>query len=126
VEYSRQMNLKSGVSKLDWNSMPIYYEKISLLKTKNTSAFIYIYPLKSITMQFSEEELPLVGLLFCLFYHIISTPHFFFKSSKWRTIKMNLWAKAQKTLNNAGENTDVELPLLIFSNNTSIPIIVTR
>jgi hypothetical protein len=25
----------------------------------------------------------------------------------------------QKTLNNADENTDVELPLLIFSNNTS-------
>jgi hypothetical protein len=33
--------------------------------------------------------------------------------------------KSQKTLNNAGENTDVE-PLLIFSNNTSIPIIVTE
>ncbi|MDZ4330477.1 MAG: HAMP domain-containing sensor histidine kinase [Flavobacterium sp.] len=41
-------------------------------------------------------------------------------------LKMNLWAKAQKTLNNAGENTDVELPLQIFSNNTSIPIIVTE
>jgi two-component system, sporulation sensor kinase D len=39
---------------------------------------------------------------------------------------MNLWAKAQKTLNNADENTDVELPLQIFSNNTSIPIIVTE
>jgi signal transduction histidine kinase len=39
---------------------------------------------------------------------------------------MNLWANAQKTLINAGENTDVELPLQIFSNNTSIPIIVTE
>jgi two-component system, sporulation sensor kinase D len=41
-------------------------------------------------------------------------------------LKMNLWANAQKTLINAGENTDVELPLQIFSNNTSIPIIVTE
>jgi hypothetical protein len=36
---------------------------------------------------------------------------------------MNLWAKAQKTLINAGENTDVELP---SSNNTSIPIVLTE
>jgi two-component system, sporulation sensor kinase D len=41
-------------------------------------------------------------------------------------LKMNLWAKAQKTLINAGENTDVELPLQIFSNNTTIPIILTE
>ncbi len=41
-------------------------------------------------------------------------------------LKMNLWANAQKTLINAGENTDVELPLQIFSNNTSIPIILTE
>jgi len=41
-------------------------------------------------------------------------------------LKMNLWANAQKTLINASENTDVELPLQIFSNNTSIPIIVTE
>ncbi len=39
---------------------------------------------------------------------------------------MNLWANAQKTLINAGETTDVELPLQIFSNNTSIPIIRTE
>ena len=39
---------------------------------------------------------------------------------------MNLWANAQKTFINAGENTDVDLPLLIFSNNTSIPIILTE
>lgn len=39
---------------------------------------------------------------------------------------MNLWAKAQKTLINAEDDTDVELPLLIFSNNTSIPIILTE
>ncbi|MBC7642648.1 MAG: HAMP domain-containing histidine kinase, partial [Flavobacterium sp.] len=41
-------------------------------------------------------------------------------------LKMNLWANALKTLMNASENTDVELPLQIFSNNTSIPIIRTE
>jgi len=37
---------------------------------------------------------------------------------------MNLWANAHVSLMNAGETTDVELPLQIFSNNTSIPIIL--
>jgi len=41
-------------------------------------------------------------------------------------LKMNLWANAHKTLINAGENTDLELPLQIFSTNTSIPIILTE
>jgi two-component system, sporulation sensor kinase D len=41
-------------------------------------------------------------------------------------LKMNLWANAQKTLINAGETTDLELPLEIFKNNTSIPIILTE
>ncbi|GIZ07307.1 two-component sensor histidine kinase [Flavobacterium sp. UMI-01] len=39
---------------------------------------------------------------------------------------MNLWANAQKTLINADENTDVNLPLEILSNNSSIPIILTE
>ena len=41
-------------------------------------------------------------------------------------LKMNLWAKTHKTLINADENTDVELPLQIFSTNSSIPIILTE
>ena len=41
-------------------------------------------------------------------------------------LKMNLWAKAQKTLINADANTDVELPLQILSTNSSIPIILTE
>jgi signal transduction histidine kinase len=39
---------------------------------------------------------------------------------------MNLWANAQKILKNAGESTDLELPLQIFSNNTSIPLMLTE
>ena len=41
-------------------------------------------------------------------------------------LKMSLWANAEKILINAGENTDLELPLQIFSNNTSIPIMLTE
>ncbi len=41
-------------------------------------------------------------------------------------LKMNLWANAQKTLKNAGETTDLELPLQIFSNNKSIPLMLTE
>ena len=40
--------------------------------------------------------------------------------------KVELWADAQLTLNNASENTDVELPFKIISSNTSIPIILTN
>jgi len=55
-----------------------------------------------------------------------NTYTFFQIFKKEERLKMNLWANAQKTLKNADENTDVELPLQIFSNNTSIPIIVTE
>ena len=39
---------------------------------------------------------------------------------------MNLWATAQKTLINAKENTEVDLPLQIFNNNTTIPLVLTE
>jgi two-component system, sporulation sensor kinase D len=39
--------------------------------------------------------------------------------------KMELWATAQKTLVNANENTDVDLPFEIIASNTSSPMIVT-
>ena len=40
-------------------------------------------------------------------------------------LKMELWAAASTTINNADENTDLELPLQILSKNTTIPIIRT-
>ncbi|MEO8237683.1 MAG: HAMP domain-containing sensor histidine kinase [Flavobacterium sp.] len=40
-------------------------------------------------------------------------------------LKMKLFANAQISIVNANENTDVELPLQIFSDNTSIPVILT-
>ncbi|BFM43509.1 HAMP domain-containing sensor histidine kinase [Flavobacterium sp. CFS9] len=38
---------------------------------------------------------------------------------------MNLWANAQKTLINADENTNLDLPLEIINNNTSVPVMLT-
>lgn len=40
--------------------------------------------------------------------------------------KMSIWANAQKSFINSNENTDLDLPLQIFSTNTSIPIILTE
>ena len=40
-------------------------------------------------------------------------------------IKMELFAQAQKSLNNSGPDTDVDLPFQIISNNTTIPLILT-
>ena len=82
-------------------------------------------------MQFSERRISTRWvIIFASFFIILlilwNTYTFFQIFKNEERLKMNLWAKAQKTLNNAGENTDVELPLLIFSNNTSIPIIVTE
>jgi signal transduction histidine kinase len=64
---------------------------------------------------------------FCIISLILWNTYTFFQIFKnEERLKMNLWAKAQKTLINADENTDVELPLQIFSTNSSIPIILTE
>jgi signal transduction histidine kinase len=39
--------------------------------------------------------------------------------------KMELWATAQQSLNNANEFTDIELPSYILTNNKTIPLILT-
>ncbi|MFV5700508.1 sensor histidine kinase [Flavobacterium sp. XS2P12] len=82
-------------------------------------------------MQFSERKNTTRWIIIFASFLIISlilwnTYTFFQIFKNEERLKMNLWAKAQKTLINAGENTDVELPLQIFSNNTSIPIILTE
>lgn len=82
-------------------------------------------------MQFSERRNITRWIIIFASFLIISlilwnTYTFFQIFKNEERLKMNLWAKAQKTLINAGENTDVELPLQIFSNNTSIPILLTE
>lgn len=82
-------------------------------------------------MQFSDKKNTTRWIIIFASFFIISlilwnTYTFFQIFKNEERLKMNLWANAQKTLINAGENTDVELPLQIFSNNTSIPIILTE
>jgi signal transduction histidine kinase len=82
-------------------------------------------------MQFSDKKNTTRWVIIFASFFIISlilwnTYTFFQIFKNEERLKMNLWANAQKTLINAGENTDVELPLQIFSNNTSIPIILTE
>ena len=82
-------------------------------------------------MQFSDRRNTTRWVIIFASFFIISlilwnTYTFFQIFKNEERLKMNLWANAQKTFINAGENTDVDLPLLIFSNNTSIPIILTE
>jgi signal transduction histidine kinase len=82
-------------------------------------------------MHFSERKNTTRWIIIFASFLIISlilwnTYTFFQIFKNEERLKMNLWAKAQKTLINADENTDVGLPLQIFSNNTSIPIILTE
>lgn len=82
-------------------------------------------------MQFSERRNTTRWIIIFASFLIISlilwnTYTFFQIFKNEERLKMNLWAQAQKTLINAGENTDVDLPLQIFSDNTSIPIILTE
>jgi signal transduction histidine kinase len=82
-------------------------------------------------MQFSDKKNTTRWVIIFASFFIVSlilwnTYTFFQIFKNEERLKMNLWANAQKTLINAGENTDVELPLQIFSNNTSIPIILTE
>lgn len=82
-------------------------------------------------MQFSESRNTTRWVIIFASFLIISmilwnTYTFFQIFKNEERLKMNLWANAQKTLINAGETTDVALPLQIFSNNTSIPIIRTE
>ena len=82
-------------------------------------------------MQFSERKDTTRWVIILASFLIISlilwnTYTFFQIFKNEERLKMNLWANAQKTLINAGANTDVELPLQIFSNNSSIPIVLTE
>lgn len=81
-------------------------------------------------MHFSEKRNTtrwiLIFISFLIITLILWNTYTFFQIFKnEERLKMNLWASAQKTLINANENTDVDLPLQIFSNNTSVPVILT-
>jgi signal transduction histidine kinase len=81
-------------------------------------------------MFFSERRNTTRWIIICISFLIISlilwnTYTFFQIFKNEERIKMKLLANAQIALINADENTDLELPLQISSNNTSIPVILT-
>ena len=82
-------------------------------------------------MQFSKNKnlirWVLIAVSFAIVVLILWNTYAFFQIFKnEQRLKMQLWANAQKTLINADDNTDVNLPLEIFSNNSTIPIILTE
>jgi len=69
----------------------------------------------------------IVGLSFLIIVLILWNTYSFFQIFKEEERnKMELWATAQKSLHNASDNTDVDLPLQIITNNTTIPNILTN
>jgi signal transduction histidine kinase len=68
----------------------------------------------------------IISISFLIISLILWNTYTFFQIFKnEERIKMKLLANAQIALINADENTDLELPLQISSNNTSIPVILT-
>ena len=68
----------------------------------------------------------LIAASFVIITLILWTTYSFFQIFKdEERVKMEHWAEAQKTLNNAGVDTDIELPLKIIQN-ARIPIILTE
>lgn len=81
-------------------------------------------------MQFSERKnltrWILIAASFIIVILILWNTYTFFQIFKnEERVKMEHWAEAQKTLINANENTDLELPFKVISHNTTIPIIQT-
>ena len=81
-------------------------------------------------MQFSERRnitrwFIIVASFFIVLLILWNTYNFFQIFKNEERAKMEFWASAQKTLANANEFTDIELPFQIIQNNTTIPMIVT-
>ena len=81
-------------------------------------------------MSFSERRNTTRWIIIFISFLIISlilwnTYTFFQIFKNEERIKMNLWANASKTLINADENTDLNLPLEIINNNNSVPVMLT-
>ena len=81
-------------------------------------------------MQFSERRnitrwFIIIASFFIVVLILWNTYNFFQIFKNEERAKMEFWASAQKTLANANEYTDVDLPLQIITNNTSIPMVVT-
>ncbi len=80
-------------------------------------------------MQFSERRnftrwFIIIASFFIVILILWNTYNFFQIFKTEERAKMEFWAAAQQTVANANENSDLDLPLEIISNNTTIPMIV--
>lgn len=81
-------------------------------------------------MQFSERRNTtrwiIIAVSFIIILLILWNTYAFFQIFKTEERqKMEVWAEAQKTLEMANENTELELPLKVLSYNSTIPLILT-
>lgn len=81
-------------------------------------------------MQFSDKRTLTRWLIILTSFLIVvlivwNTYNFFQIFKNEERVKMELWSTAQTTINNANENTDLDLAFKIMGNNTSIPMILT-
>ena len=81
-------------------------------------------------MQFSNNKITwrwiIIAASFVIITLILWNTYTFFQIFKnEERVKMEHWAEAEKSLMNAGDNTDIELPLKIIQN-ARIPIILTE
>ncbi len=67
----------------------------------------------------------IIASFFIVSFILWNTYTFFQIFKEEERTKMELWAMSQKTLMTADENTEVELPLHIFQNNKTIPLLLT-
>ncbi|RZK11261.1 MAG: HAMP domain-containing histidine kinase [Flavobacterium sp.] len=81
-------------------------------------------------MQFSDRRNTtrwiIIAISFIIILLILWNTYAFFQIFKnEERQKMEVWAEAQKNLEMANENTEVELPLKVLSYNSTIPLILT-
>lgn len=82
-------------------------------------------------MQFSDKSnltrwVIIIASFLIVILILWNTYNFFQIFKNEERAKVELWAQAQKTINNANiETDDVELPLSIISSNTTIPLVLT-
>ena len=81
-------------------------------------------------MQFSERRnitrwFIILASFFIVILILWNTYNFFQIFKTEERAKMEIWVNAQKTLANANEDTDIDLPFQIISNTATIPMIVT-
>ena len=84
-----------------------------------------ISPLKWSVQTINTNWFIILASFFIVILILWNTYNFFQIFKNEERAKMEFWAMAQKTLANANENTDIELPFEIIQKNTTIPIFIT-